>query len=73
LYACFISLMRLTCHAELIHPDLITLIICGKASKLWTSSVWGLQPTAISSHLGPNILHTLFSDTVNLCSSFGMK
>jgi hypothetical protein len=38
------------------------LISFGEACKLWSSSLFSLlQPPAPSSHLGPNILITLFS------------
>jgi hypothetical protein len=38
---------------------------------LWSSSLCSLElPSATSSHIGPNILHsTLFSNNLSLCSS----
>jgi hypothetical protein len=55
-------------------PDFITLIICGNTCKLWNSPLCSLlQPPATSSPLGPNILlSTLFSNTLNLCSSLSV-
>jgi hypothetical protein len=43
--------------------------------KLWSSSLCSLlQPPATSSLLGPNILlSTLFSNTLNLCSSLSVR
>jgi hypothetical protein len=51
---------------------LINLIILD--DKLWSSSLCSLlQSPAPSSLLGPNILpSTLFSDTLNLCSSLNV-
>jgi len=59
--------MRATCHVHLI-LDLTTLI--GEACKLMKFHI--IQPSPVSttsSLLGPNILSTLFSNTLNLCSS----
>jgi hypothetical protein len=42
--------------------------------KLWSSSACSLpQLPDTSSLLGPNILITLFSNTLNLCSSLGVR
>ena len=47
--------------------DLITLTILGERYKPWSSSLWGLLHSPISSLLGPNIrLSILFSNTPNL-------
>jgi hypothetical protein len=60
---------------RLIHLELITLIIFGEVYKLRSSSLCSLlQPPATSSLLGPNILFsTLFSNTLNLCSSLSVR
>jgi hypothetical protein len=52
-------------------PALITLTILGEEYKPCSSSLCNfLQPPVTSSLLGPNIfLSTLFSNTLNLCSS----
>jgi hypothetical protein len=71
LYAPLTSPMRATCPAHLILLALITLTTLGEKYKPCSSSLWSfLQPPVISSLLGPNIhLSTLFSNTLNLCSS----
>jgi hypothetical protein len=66
--------MRATCPARII-LDLTALITFSEAYKLRSPSLCSLpQPPATSSLLGLNIfLNTLFSQTVDLCSSFGMR
>jgi hypothetical protein len=58
--------------AHLIPLDLLTLIIFYEAYKLGTSSLCSLpHPPTTSS--GPNVLlSTLFSNTLNLCSSLSV-
>jgi hypothetical protein len=53
---------------------LITLTILGEEYKPCSSSLCSfLQPPVTSSLLGPNILSTLFSNTINLCSSLNVR
>jgi hypothetical protein len=56
-------------------PDLIILIILGKAYKLRSSFVWSfLQPPITPSLFSPNILlSTLFSNTLSLCFSLNVR
>jgi hypothetical protein len=69
-----ISSMHSTHPTHRILLNLITIITFGEAHKLWSSSLWKffLSPV-ISPLLGPNILvRTLFSNTLNLCSSLNV-
>jgi hypothetical protein len=60
---------------SLILLALITLTILGEEYKPCSSSLCSfLQPPVTSSLLGPNIfLSTLFSNTLNLCSSLDVR
>ena len=65
------SSIRATCHAHLIHLDLITRIIFGEQHRSLSSSLCSfLHSHVTSSLLDPSIpLSTLFSDTLSLRSS----
>jgi hypothetical protein len=75
LYAFLIFPVHTTCHAHLNPFDLIFLIIVSKAYKLWNSLLCNfLQPPVISFPVGLNILlSTLFTNTLNLCSSLNVR
>jgi hypothetical protein len=75
LYAPLTSPMHATCPAHLIILALITLTILGEEYKPCSSSLCSLlQPPVTSSLFGPNILlSTLFSNTLNLCSSLNVR
>jgi hypothetical protein len=75
LYTFIISSMRATWPSHLTLLDFVTVIIFREIYKLWSSLFCNvLQPPATSSLLGQNILlSTLFSDTLNLCSSLSVR
>jgi hypothetical protein len=73
LYALLISSTHATCPVHHIVLDFIT-VIFSETYRLWSSSLCSLlQPPAASSLLFPNILITMFSDTLSLCSSVSVK
>jgi hypothetical protein len=75
LYTFLLFRIRATCSAHLILLDLIIHIILGVEYKWCISSLCSfLHPPVPSSLFGPNILlSTLFSNTLNLCSSLNVR
>jgi hypothetical protein len=75
LYVPLASPMHATCPVHLILLAVITLIILDEEYKPCNFSLCSfLQPPVTSSILGPNILlSTLFSNTLNLCSSVNVR
>jgi hypothetical protein len=67
--------MRATCPANFVLLVLKARQVFGEAYKLWSYSLCSLlQPLATSFPLGLTILlNTLFSNTLNLCSSFSVR
>jgi hypothetical protein len=66
--------MHATYRAHLIFNDLITLTTLGEEHRLWSSSLCNFLYDPSSSLLGPNILlNTLFSKTLDLCSSLKVE
>jgi hypothetical protein len=73
LFASLFYPIRATFPAHFIR-DLIILIILGEEYKYqWSSLSSSLHPPITSSLFGPNVLSTLFSNTLSLCSSLHVR
>jgi hypothetical protein len=68
LYAFLLSLVHATCPTHFILLDLIILIILEEHKSQRSSLCNFLHPPVTSSLFGPNILSTLFSNNLSLCS-----
>jgi hypothetical protein len=76
LHAVLFYTIRATCppNCIIIIIDLINIIILGEEYKLRSSSLCSfLQPPVTSPLFGPNILNTLFTNTLSLCSSLNVR
>jgi hypothetical protein len=68
---CYLLPVRATCPVHLV-VDII-LIILSEEYKLWSFSLWCFLLSTISSLFGPNILSTLFSDALSVCSFINFR